>query len=560
MVTAAGCVFVVAVVFVSIMAGDSMLVETPVPAGAWALDRGADARPPAVEQALQVRALRDVAAAATGLVAFLAGMIVVGLLRQRSRLRRAESYVHWAMGARRVHLAAKLTGAAWPWALLLLGSGVLAGLLVPALLAGTFPGPAEIPQNLAASLVVATGLLVLIVRWESGAGRRSVRGEGWLGRAVSSPASVAAVGFATLTAVGLLARHAPGIADPARNTDGRTELVGEISLHAVPLRVRAAAIAAWTTAAASEGGGRAGLASAGAARGVGYGAQVWIDCGNCFEGGLPMPVKTVRAELHAVAADTFPHLGLEVLRGRDFDDSRDMGEPAVAIVTRAMAVRHFEGGEAVGRRIRVGESEWRTVVGVVTDPPDARDHTEYSVFVPVTQVAPAHLEILAGSYEDLEPWLATAPMEAGSATLRTRKEVFAVHGWFARVLGVVGGVAYLLVFFGVWLGSRNEARATVFELALRRAVGARKRDIHAHVVLSSGRTLSVALAVGAWLSLFFGGGLEAAYGSIPNIDPTVWIRVGAMIALAWIAGVWPSFTRARSLPPVAGLRAAGSGR
>lgn len=560
MVAVAGCVLVVAVVLVWIMARGPVLMETPVPEGVWALDRGGDARPPAVEQALQVRALRDVTAAVTGLVAFLAGMIVVGLLRQRSRLQRAESYVHWAMGARPVHLAAKLMGVAWPWALLLLACGALAGLLVPPLLAGTFPGSAEVPQNLAASLVVATGLLVLILRWEAGAGRRSVRGEGWLGRAVSSPASVVAVGFAALTAVGLLARHAPGVSVAAWDADGRPRLVGEVSLHSMPLGVRAAAIGAWTTLAASEGDGRAGLAGAGAARGVGYGTQVWVDCGNCFEGGLPMPVKAVRAELHAVAADTFPHVGLEVLRGRDFDDARDVGEPSVAIVTRAMAVRHFEGGEAVGRRIRVGESEWLTVVGVVGDPPDARDHTEYSVYVPVTQVAPAHLEILAGSFEDLEPWLATAPVEAGSATLRTRKEVFAVHGWFTRIVGVVGGVAYLLVFLGVWLGSRNEARATVYELALRRAVGALNRDIHAHFIPSSARTLAVALAVGVWLSLFFGGGLEAAYGNIPNIDVMVWSRVGAMIALAWIAGGWPSFARARNLPPVVGLRAAASGR
>lgn len=539
----------------------SRFVETPVAHGVWAVDWGDDVRLPTVEQAQQVEALRSVAGAAAGLVALLAAMVAVGLLRQRDRLRRSDTYVHWAVGARPVHLAVGVLASSWPWMVVVLLSGIVGGLLLPRILAGTFPGSVEIPQNLAASLVVATALLVVGVRWEGRAGRRSMRGEGRMGGVVSSPAAVAAVGFAALTGIGLLARHGPGVST-SPNVDGQPELVGSVSLDHLPAEGRGRSLSEWSirAAGATDDGRRAGIASAGAARGTGHRARIWVECGDCYEGGLPMPLKTVRAEVHAVASDTFPHLGLAVLDGRDFDDRRDVGVPDVAVVSRALAARHFERGEAVGRRIRVGASTWLTVVGVVSDPPDARDRSEYAVYLPVTQAAPTHVEILATTRAGLEPLLATAPEGIGRATIRTGAEVFAVHGWFGRLLQGVGIVAWLLVGLGVWLGSRSEARATAFELSLRRALGARRRDVHAHFLVSSGRRLALALGAGAWLSLFLGAGLEGAYGSIPNVDGVVWLRVGVVIASAWMVGAWPSFARARRLSPAVGLRAAEGGQ
>lgn len=531
-------------------------VEAPVTAGTWALDWGHGVRAPAVEQARQVAALRTVVGGAAALMALLAAMVAVGLLRQRDRLRRSEAYVHWAVGARPIHLVARLMASGWSWLVVLLLSGVVGGLGVPRLLSGTFPGSAEVPQNLAAALVLATGLLVVGVRWEGRAGRRSTRGAGWTGRIVSSPAAVAAVGFAALTGVGLLARHAPGVS-PSADPQGRPQVVGTVSLAQLPAETRGRALSAWSgRAVAARPDARAGLASAGAARGTGYGAQVWVECGDCYEGGLPLPLKVVQAEIYAVAADTFPHLGLTLLEGRDFDDGLDVGTPDVAVVSRALAVRHFEGGEAVGRRVRVGTSAWLTVVGVVSDAPEARDSSEYAVYLPVTQAAPADVEILATSGDGLDSWLAAAPEGAGAATIRTRAGVFAVHRWFAGVLEWVGLIACVLVGLGVWLGSRSEARATTFELSLRRALGARRRDIHIHFLVSSTRRLALSMAMGAWLSLFLGAALEDAYGSIPHVDGVVWLRVGALITVAWTVGAWPSFRRARRVSPVVGLREA----
>lgn len=554
------------------------LVEAPVSAGSWAIGWDEDVLPPTAEQEAQTSALRGVAAGSAWLLAILALVIAVGSWRQRLRLRRAEDYVHWAAGARRAQLAARLVGEGWRWGVVGLAATIAVAYLLPLGMERTFPGRADVPPGLAVALIVATAFAVVLLGWESRAGERAARASVRSRPVASSPTAVAAIGFTVLTGVGLLSEHAPG---QGRDDAAEERLVTRASLEAIAAERRADVLAEWIARAtgssasvvaagesrdadapgamsddADPSGGRSlGVASAGATRGTGHLAKIWVECGRCFEGGLPLPIRTVRAEVQAVAADTFPHLGLELTDGRDFDDRTDRGAPAVAIVSGAMAGRYFERGQAIGRRIRIGDSDWLTVVGVVSDAVDVRDHSELAVYLPLPQAAPSEIEVFGvTSGEAMGAWIASAPEGVVTDPPVTTAGVFAMHGWFARLLGVLGGCAYLLVLAGVWLGSRNEARATVFELSLRRALGARRRDLLSYFGASSGRRLSIALGAGAWLSLFLGAGLAEAYGSIPQIDGWVWLRSGALVSAAYLVGAWPPFARAARMPPVAGLR------
>ncbi len=64
----------------------------------------------------------------------------------------------------------------------------------------------------------------------------------------------------------------------------------------------------------------------------------------------------------------FELIRLRLLAGRPLVSSDTPGRPQVAVVNESMArlLRPGQAAEAVGRRIRVGESgEWKSVVGVV---------------------------------------------------------------------------------------------------------------------------------------------------------------------------------------------------
>ncbi len=527
------------------------LEEAPVPFGSWAMEWDATASPASVEQAAQTNALRRVAVGVTGLVSLLAFLTLITLQRQEHRLRAAEDYVHWAVGARRVQFVARLVGRTWRRAVIIALLAVAAVALVLRAMESSFPGDAHVPAQWAPFLILTVVIGVLFVNWECRAGERAARSRpDRLGQLATGPVAVSALGFAVLTAVGLLSAHAP----KSDAHGGDTLLTAGVSLGDGAQQADISDLLNWVSRTAQTTG-PLGVASAGTVRGAGVAARAWVDCGRCFEGGLPMPFKTVRTEVAAVGQDTFPHLGLEVAEGRDFDNRVDVGDPAVAIVSQTLARRHFERGEAVGRRIRFGEGGWLTVVGIVTDRGDNRDHMEYAVYLPVTQTRPTELEVMGrASRDQLRRAAHVTAAGISVADPRSLDEVFAVHNWFGWVLDVAGVLSYLLVVLGVWLGASNEARATEFEISLRKAVGATRADLIRHYLGRTSQSLIVALGVGAWLALFAGVGLSEAYGAIPVADLSVYAWAALPVVAALVVGFWPSYSRSIRRTPSVGLR------
>ncbi|MCA1789011.1 MAG: ABC transporter permease [Thioalkalivibrio sp.] len=529
------------------------LTERVVPFGDWVVGWGAGTSLPAVEQAAQVQALRGVTTGLTGLVALLAFATLIMLRRQELRIRAAEHYLHWAVGARRIQLVARFIGRTWVWALVAGSIGFCSTALIPRLIEASFPGAAHVPIRVAPFLILTTVLGVLFLKWESRAGEQVARSRRHsVGRVASGPVSISALGFAILTGIGLLSTYTP-TGDP----DGQsTLLTAGVSLGDMPHPAGMDELMGWVGRAAATTG-PLGLASAGTVRGTGVGNMTWVDCGRCFEGGLPLPFRTVRTEVFAVNRDTFPHLGLELLEGRGFDDLVDSAKPSVAIVSRALAGRHFESGQAVGRRIRVGDSDWLTVIGIVTDRSDIRDHMEYAAYLPVTQVRPAELEVIGQTSKDhIRRAAEVVPAGISVSDPKSLAEVFAVHSWFGQALGLVAVLSYVMVLFGAWIGASNEARATEFEISLRKAVGAKRSDLIRHFVSRTAGSLAVALGVGAWLALFLGVGLNDAYGGIPQADLSVSLRAAFPVIAAFVVGFWPSYARSIRRTPSAGLRAA----
>jgi len=325
------------------------------------------------------------------------------------------------------------------------------------------------------------------------------------------------------------------------------------SLAGLPIAARGEAIRAWTER-AGEG---VGFASAGAARATGRVDLATVECGNCWEALMPAPLKIVSAEVHAVAPDTFTHLGVTVAEGRDFDDAIDRGAPDVAIVSASLARRHFERGEPIGRRLRVGDSEWLTVVGIATDRSDVVDHQEYAIYVPLAQAAPEHVEILAdGPGPSLDRALAAAPAGAALGAPVSRVDVFSSHNWFRRLLSLLGWVTVTLVGVGLFTSAANEADAARYEVAVRRAIGAPRRSFVSFYLGFAGRRLGFSLVFGAWLSLFLGAGIANTDPAIPVADWKVWTAGGAWIVALYVVGSIGPVLRAARAEIVPGLGSA----
>ncbi|MGE0157762.1 MAG: ABC transporter permease [Gemmatimonadales bacterium] len=518
------------------------MLEPAVPDGPWAFVWGGNALPPAVEQQEQLRALRGVGAGAATLLGALCLLTVAGLWRQRLLLRRDEDFVHWAVGARKLQIVARWIGEARFWLGAAAGFGSLSAAVVAAIIERSFPGSAPVGPNAAAASLLLVAISVVLMRWEGRAGieaHEAPRGRFW--EAIGSPPMIGAVGFAALSGVGLLVVHAPFARSTAQPLTGS---VTPVSLAALPPGAREERIREWTGR-VRAGGAEVGFASAGTVRGTGHVDYATVECGRCFQGLMPMPLKVARAEVHAVAPDTFPHLALTVTGGRDFDDA-DRGDPSVAIVSRALANGYFERGEPLGRRLRVGGSGWLTIVGIVEGEGGLGDR---SIYVPLAQAEPAFLEVLSsGSSRALQSVLDRAPSGVEIGRPRSLREVFSSHRWFQWMSTAMGAAAVVLLGAGMWISAANEAGAARYEVAVRRAVGATRRSFWTFYGAFAGRRLAFALGIGAWLSLFLGAGLEMAYATIPRLDWRIWGAVALWVASAYVLGSLRPMLRAAREP------------
>jgi hypothetical protein len=87
-----------------------------------------------------------------------------------------------------------------------------------------------------------------------------------------------------------------------------------------------------------------------------------------IEGYEPRRDEDVAFLSNVVSADYFRTLRINLTAGRPFDDRDDQNAAPVAIVNATLAQRFWGGAQnAIGKRIRVADGEWRTVVGVAAD-------------------------------------------------------------------------------------------------------------------------------------------------------------------------------------------------
>ena len=113
-----------------------------------------------------------------------------------------------------------------------------------------------------------------------------------------------------------------------------------------------------------------------------------------------VPWHQVLATHEMVSADTFRALGVKMVAGRSIGSEDRWDAPRVAVVNRALAARHFQRGEAIGRQLMVGlkRSEWYTVVGIVDDPAPAGFgaalQPEYTVYLSVLQHPVPQVDVL----------------------------------------------------------------------------------------------------------------------------------------------------------------------
>jgi putative ABC transport system permease protein len=283
------------------------------------------------------------------------------------------------------------------------------------------------------------------------------------------------------------------------------------------------------------------------------------------------------AERQTLSASTigpryFRTLGVAVLAGREFEP-RDATGPAVAVVNRRFAVRHWPERDAVGQRLRVfgaaGDAIDLTVVGVVADVAQndpVRADLNAIVYLSYQQRprgslwAIAHTGLALRDYaaafrrevRALDPALAT---QLGPFRLAERLAwryqyrqlsgtLFLLCALSALVLAAVG--LYAVVAYSV-----NQRTA---EIGVRMAIGASARDIVRLVVAQGLAPMSIGLVVGLVSSQGVNRALRGQLVQVSPSDPLTLVAAAGALSLAAFIACWIPARRAAAVDPMVALR------
>ena len=291
----------------------------------------------------------------------------------------------------------------------------------------------------------------------------------------------------------------------------------------------------------------------------------------------PPPDEVPQAHFRVASPEYFDAAGIAVLDGRSFTNRDQTDGQPVAIVSRTFADRHWPGQRAVGRFVQIVQataSAPMEVVGVVSDV----KHFSLDVastadlYVPVLQMPASQASLLAARMY----WVVRGPVEPSRLSEQIRQSVHQVDPGVAasaartletvwasslaprrvnvRLLEVFGQIAVVLCAIGIYAVAAFSARTRVRELAIRAALGAKRRDLITAMMRQELRPVLIGIMSGAGAALMAAPLLFGTPYRTSSRDLTTYlVASGSVLMLALVASYIP-LRRASATSPSEALR------
>ncbi len=302
--------------------------------------------------------------------------------------------------------------------------------------------------------------------------------------------------------------------------------------------------------------------------------QLGIDVSN---GQLRWPTQAIGT------TEDFPAvLGYRIDRGRAFSASEASGQARVAVLGNETAGRLFRNDDPVGKRIRIGDQPFRVIGTTAAKGTSGFGNQDDVIYMPIAAVW-SYLD--SGSTRELSALYAKASDSRPATVDRAKHEVtrtlLSTHRIknpeaadfqifnpqdilkstaeanriFTLFLAAVAGISLLIGGIGIM----NIQLVTVFErtreIGIRKAVGARRRDILRQFLAESVFLSAAGGGLGIVVGIPAALGLEQVAQIPPRMVPLRIVLLGVLVAIAigLFFGIYPAH-RASRLQPMEALR------
>ena len=283
------------------------------------------------------------------------------------------------------------------------------------------------------------------------------------------------------------------------------------------------------------------------------------------------PNENLSAFDFVVTSDYFHTARIALLRGRTFTDNDTATAPAVIAVNQKFVERFLNGGEALGRRIRLevngGTGDWRQIVGVVgnvkpfsqvtQDSPQMyepflqRPVPGFSVLVRTTIAPDGLASAMRGAVAQMDNELPLSNVMSMSAVLDRQN---AGDTFFSRVLASFALMALLLAAIGIYGLMAFTVAQRWHEIGIRMAVGARNQDILRMIMRQGLKMAAIGGAIGLALAFPLPRLFSALFFDLHVNEPRLYFIVPAVILLVTAFATYIPALRATRVDPMNALR------
>jgi putative ABC transport system permease protein len=267
----------------------------------------------------------------------------------------------------------------------------------------------------------------------------------------------------------------------------------------------------------------------------------------------------------------FSTLHIPLRAGRFLSPNDGADAPKVAVISERMAQRWWKNETPLGRRIKIGEADfkspWMTIVGVVGDVMhDPYDRVPRRTFYVPYQQAPA-LWMDIGVRTAGDPLSLAAAVTAAIRSvdpeqpitdLRTMER--SIHNrsiglnYMAALMGIFGVIALLLSAIGVYGVMAYLVSEQTQEIGLRMALGAPRGSVLQMIFRRGLTTIGTGLIIGLPLAYGFARLMASLIFGVTTTDAATFIGIPVALMAAAALAIYIPARRAMLIDPIVALR------
>jgi putative ABC transport system permease protein len=263
----------------------------------------------------------------------------------------------------------------------------------------------------------------------------------------------------------------------------------------------------------------------------------------------------------------FAALGIALIEGRDFTRADAMAAQPVAIVSRTMANRYWPGRSPIGERVKIGDEDWRIIVGLVGDVrnDDIDAPTPPYLYVPFAQRPERTMTLVIRTRGN--PAAATPMVREIVSGIDRNQPVYEIRtmervleddlrqSWtLIEAIGMFAVCALLLATAGIYAVVAHAVSQRTQEIGVRMALGASLRDVVWMTVRQGLTPVVVGLTAGIGVAAAASQLLRSLLYGVTPLDPVAYLSTaGLLLALAVLAAVVPA-RRATRIDPLVALK------